>query len=59
MLDLPDAGDSRSGALVGIYRHLGSHIKMGVGYNFSDFSDDLTQLDYTHQGMFLNLVGKY
>jgi hypothetical protein len=59
MLDLPDAQDNRSGALVGIYRHLGDHIKAGIGYNFSDFSDDLTQLDYRHQGMFVNLVGKY
>jgi flagellar motor protein MotB len=59
LLDLPDAQDSRSGVLVGIYRHLGNHIKVGVGYNFSDFSDDLTQLDYKHQGLFINLIGKY
>jgi hypothetical protein len=59
LLDLPDAQDSRSGALVGIYRHLGNHIKVGIGYNFSDFSDDLTQLDYQHQGLFINLIGKY
>jgi len=58
-LDLPDAQDSRSGVLLGIYRHLGNHIKVGVGYNFSDFSDDLTQLDYKHQGLFINLIGKY
>ena len=58
-LDLPDAQDSRTGALVGVYRHLGNHIKVGVGYNFSDFSDDLTQLDYRHQGLFINLIGKY
>ena len=58
-LDLPDAEDSRSGVLLGIYRHLGNHIKVGVGYNFSDFSDDLTQLDYKHQGLFINLIGKY
>jgi len=59
MLDLPDANDSRSGALVGIYRQVGNYIKVGVGYNFSDFSDDLTQLDYKHQGLFINLIGKY
>jgi flagellar motor protein MotB len=59
MLDLPDAQDRRSGVLVGIYRHLGNHIKVGVGYNFSDFSDDLTQLDYKHQGLFINLIGKF
>ncbi len=58
-LDLPDAEDSRSGVLLGIYRHLGNHIKVGVGYNFSDFSDDLTQLDYKHQGLFINLIGTY
>jgi len=58
-LDLPDADDSRSGVLVAMYRHVGNHIKAGIGYNFSDFSDDLTQLDYRHQGLFLNLVGKY
>jgi lipopolysaccharide assembly outer membrane protein LptD (OstA) len=58
-LDLPDAQDSRSGVLVGIYRHLGNHIKVGVGYNFSDFSDDLTQLDYKHQGLFINVIGKF
>ncbi len=57
-LDLPDAEDSRSGVLVAIYRHLGNHIKVGIGYNFSDFSDDLTQLDYEHQGLFINLIGK-
>jgi hypothetical protein len=56
-LDLPDAEDTRSGVLVAIYRHLGNHIKVGVGYNFTDFSDDLTQLDYKHQGLFINLIG--
>jgi hypothetical protein len=30
---------------------------MGLGYNFTDFSDDLTQLNFTYQGMFLNLTG--
>jgi len=58
-LDLSDARDSRTGALVGLYRHLGKHIKLGVGYNFSDFSDDLTQMSYEHQGVFVNLIGKY
>ncbi|MEA3361699.1 MAG: OmpA family protein [Thermodesulfobacteriota bacterium] len=58
MLDLPDAQDSKSGALVALYRHFGNHLKVGVGYNFSDFSDDLTQLDYRHQGFFINLIGK-
>jgi hypothetical protein len=58
-LDLPDAQDSRSGVLVAMYRQVGDHVKVGAGYNFSDFSDDLTRLDYRHQGLFINLVGKY
>jgi hypothetical protein len=30
---------------------------VGAGYNLTDFSDDLTDLSYDHQGMFVNLVG--
>ncbi len=58
LLDLPDAQDQRSGTLFGIYRHVGKNLKFGVGYNFTDFSDDLTDLDYDSQGFFINLVGK-
>lgn len=58
VLDLPDAADTRSGSLVGLYRHFGRHIKLGAGYNFTDFSDDLTDLDYDSQGFFVNIVGK-
>jgi hypothetical protein len=58
-LDQPDAQDRRGGVLVGTYYHVGEHIKVGGGYNFTDFSDDLTQLDYRHQGLFINLIGKY
>jgi hypothetical protein len=57
MLDLPDVSQQRSGALVGVYRSMGQHLKLGVGYNFTDFSDDLTDLSYDHQGAFLNVVG--
>jgi hypothetical protein len=59
LLDLPDAQDRLSGVLLGIYRHLGNYVKLGVGYNFSKFSDDLTQLGYKHQGLFINLVGEF
>ena len=36
---------------------MGEHLKLGVGYNFTDFSDDLTDLSYDHQGAFFNVVG--
>ena len=58
MLDLPDAEDRRSGALLGLYRHVGRNLKFGVGYNFTDFSDDLTDLSFDSQGMFINVIGK-
>jgi hypothetical protein len=57
MLDLTDLDERRSGALVTLSRYLGDHFKVGVGYNFTDFSDDLTDLSYEHHGWFLNLVG--
>jgi hypothetical protein len=40
-----------------VSRYVGDHTKVGVGYNFSDFSDDLTDLQFEHRGFFLNLTG--
>ena len=57
MLDLRDANQRRRGALAAIYRYIGKNLKVGVGYNFTDFSDDLTDLSYDHKGVFLNIVG--
>ena len=57
MLYMPDLKERRSGALITIYRYLGEHFKVGVGYNFTDFSDDLTDLSYDRQGVFFNLIG--
>ena len=57
MLDLPDLDEQRAGALVGLYRYFGDHVKVGVGYNFTDFSEDLTDLSYDSHGAFLNIVG--
>lgn len=53
------ADDKQYGALVGLYRHVGDNAKVGVGYNFSKFSDDLTNFDTDSDGFFLNLVGKF
>jgi hypothetical protein len=57
LLDLPNAGDRRTGAVLTIYRNVGDHLKIGIGYNFTNFSDDLTDLSYDDRGVFLNLVG--
>ena len=60
---LSEAGDDqREGALLALYRHVGSNFKVGVGYNFSDFTDDLRQTGfdgYNANGFFIDLTGKY
>lgn len=53
------AGDARWGGLVAIYRHVGNNAKIGIGYSFSDFSDDLTDQSYSSKGVFINLLGKF
>ena len=47
------------GVLAGIYRHIGDNLKIGVGYNFGRFSDDLTDLTLDDEGFFVNVVGKF
>lgn len=59
MLDLPDLDERRIGALVTLYRYFGDHFKVGLGYNFTDFSEDLTDLSYDHHGLFLNVIGTF
>ncbi|MBN1255083.1 MAG: DUF11 domain-containing protein [Deltaproteobacteria bacterium] len=53
------AEDYKHGPLVCLYRHFGDHIKVGVGYNFTDFNDDLTNLSYDAGGWFVNFVAKW
>ena len=52
-------GGTRRGWLVGIDRDIGRNFRVGVGYNFTEFSDDLTDFDYDHRGWFINFVGSY
>ncbi|MBO9718087.1 MAG: hypothetical protein J7507_15115 [Pseudoxanthomonas sp.] len=57
-LDVDDGG-TRQGGLLGVDRDLGRNLRLGVGYNFTDFSDDLTDFDYDQRGWFLNMTGTY
>jgi hypothetical protein len=50
---------TETGALFGIYRHIGNNAKVGIGYEWGRVSDDLTDLDYEGQGVFLNIIGKF
>ena len=58
-LSVPAANDKRSGALVGIYRHLNRNVKLGAGYNFTDFSDDMTDMSFRAHGWFINLIAEF
>jgi len=53
------ADDKQFGALAGIYRHVGDNAKIGLGYNFSKFSDDLRDFNSDSDGFFINVVGKF
>jgi uncharacterized repeat protein (TIGR01451 family) len=53
------AKDYKQGALVEVARKVGEFIQVGAGYNFTDFNDDLTHLDYTAQGPFVRLTAKF
>ena len=57
VLDMTDLDETRSGALLVVSRYLGERVKIGLGYNFTSFSDDLTNFDFDHKGTFLNLTG--
>lgn len=59
VLHMPEADTTEYGALAAVYRHVGNNFKVGVGYNFGRFSDDLRDLTLDDQGVFLNLVGKF
>ncbi|MGB5863320.1 MAG: hypothetical protein WBG95_03410 [Sulfitobacter sp.] len=54
-----DAGLSETSALLAAYRHVGNNAKIGVGYNFGSFSDDLTDLTQDDKGLFVNLIAKF
>lgn len=57
-LDVDDGG-TRQGAMIALERDLTRNFRVGVGYDFTDFSDDLTELDYDYRGWFINFTGRY
>ena len=56
--DWNDTG-TRHGVIAGLYRHIGGHLKLGAGYNFAGFDDDLKFQDFDSHGWFIDLIGKY
>jgi hypothetical protein len=58
-LNSEESQDSQHGAVISLDRHIGKNFKVGVGYNFTTFNDDLSDLDGDAEGWFLNFVGKF
>jgi uncharacterized repeat protein (TIGR01451 family) len=58
ILTQQEAKDKKSGFLLEAVRSVNDNLELGVGYNFTDFVDDLTNLGYTVQGPFIRMTGK-
>ena len=55
-----DATDSlQQGALITFGTTVGDNLSLSLGYNFTDFDDDLGDDSFEARGWFLNLVGRY
>ncbi len=59
VMHIPGQDTTEFGALAAIYRHIGDNFKIGVGYNFGRFSDDLRDVTLDDQGIFVNIIGKF
>jgi hypothetical protein len=53
------AMDNRNGFLAALYYSIGKNMRLGVGYNFTTYTDNLTFLNYNAKGPFINAVGKW
>jgi hypothetical protein len=55
----PQTKSTDFGALAAVYRHVNDTFKIGVGYNFGRFSDDLRDLKADDHGVFINAIGQF
>lgn len=58
-LDVQQDDSLRKGWLIGVDRHVSENFRVGLGYNFTSFSDNLTIIDFDQKGWFLNINGTY
>ncbi len=59
VLHTPELDTTDFGAVAAVYRHIGNNFKIGVGYNFGRFSDNVADIRQDDGGVFVNLVGKF
>lgn len=55
----PETSTMDMGLLAALYRQMGDNFKIGVGYNFGHFTDDLRNIGVDSQGVFINAIGKF
>jgi lipopolysaccharide assembly outer membrane protein LptD (OstA) len=55
----PTDGTTDYGFVAALYRQIGPNFRLGLGYNFGDFSDDLAHISHDNHGVFVNLVGSF
>ncbi len=59
-LQQKQANDQRTGWLSEITWEANRHMRLGLGYNFTDFSDnEFSSNDYSTEGWFVRIQGKY
>jgi len=59
MLWSPTDNTSDIGFVAAVYRQIGENFKLGLGYNFGTFSDNLAQIAHDNHGVFINMVGTF
>jgi phosphate-selective porin len=60
LLEQSDGGGRRQGWLAEGYWRLQEHVRFGIGYDFTDFTDDGSHTDdYEVRGLFLRVQGTY
>ena len=58
-LTADDRPEHRWGSMLEVGFAANKHVRMGVGYNWSRFSDDELYLERDSHGMFVRLTGQY
>ncbi|MBI3995407.1 MAG: hypothetical protein HY349_05465, partial [Nitrospirae bacterium] len=60
LLKVYEADDQRAGTLVEVTREMARHLRLGVGYNFTDFTDnEFSDNNYSVRGWFFRFQGIY
>jgi len=54
-----EAKDNKQGILLEATRDINANTQLSIGWNFTNYTDDLTNLSYSSQGPFVRMTGKF